>query len=400
MRIRCRQPCHNDFFAYIPHFMTGRMNSRSMDARLIRPAALAALLIVSMGASYRGVNFVVTTADPQMAVRISQTAEQFRHDLALEWLGQTLPDWAQPCNMTVQVAPNLGAGGATTFVFDQGEVYGWKMTIQGSAQRVLDSVLPHEITHMIFASYFRRPLPRWADEGGATSVEHVSEKQKHRQMLVQFLRTGRGIAFGQMFAMTEYPPDVMPLYAQGYSLAEYLIYHGGRRKFVAFLAEGMNDNQWSAAVARNYGIRDLTVLQNSWVSWVAQGFPAPRPKAPRRPSPPSAPAKTPLAVTPVAAIEAAHDAHDSLIYHVNDKGRSQRRPARKPRLGPLRPRSQPRTGRRVLRPRAFRYKGGGRPAIRRLRRRPARQDRQRRPKPPDRRPAIPGQVILEWQQGK
>ncbi len=285
-----------------------------MDARLTRPVALAALLMVSMGASYRGVNFVVTTADPQMAVRISQTAEQFRHDLALEWLGQTLPDWAQPCNMTVQVAPNLGAGGATTFVFDQGEVYGWKMNIQGSAQRVLDSVLPHEITHMIFASYFRRPLPRWADEGGATSVEHVSEKQKHRQMLTQFLRTGRGIAFGQMFAMTEYPQDVMPLYAQGYSLAEFLIYRGGRRKFVAFLAEGMNDNQWSAAVARNYGIRDLTVLQNTWVSWVAQGFPAPPPE-----SPPTAVAAHPVAVTPVEVIEAAQS---NLIYHVNDKDRS------------------------------------------------------------------------------
>ena len=33
--------------------------------------------------------------------------------------------------------------------------------------------------------------------------------------------------------MTEYPADVMPLYAQGYSLAEYLIQHGGRRKYRA-----------------------------------------------------------------------------------------------------------------------------------------------------------------------
>src|SRR5271166_1234702 len=246
-----------------------------MEARLIRPALLAALLMVSMGASYRSANFIVETADPQMAVRISQTAEQFRHDLAIEWLGQAMPNWAQPCMMTVQVAPHLGAGGATTFVFDQGEVFGWRMTIQGSAERVLDSVLPHEITHMIFASYFRRPLPRWADEGGATSVEHISEKQKHRQMLEQFLRTGRGIAFGQMFAMTEYPPDVMPLYAQGYSLAEFLIYHGGRRKFVAFLTDGMRDGQWAAAVQRNYKINDLTTLQNTWVAWVAQGYPAP-----------------------------------------------------------------------------------------------------------------------------
>ena len=263
-----------------------------MDARLIRPALLAALLMVSMGASYRGANFIVETADPQMAARISQAAEQFRHDLAIEWLGQAMPNWAQPCMMTVQVAPHLGAGGATTFVFDNGEVFGWRMTIQGSAERVLDSVLPHEITHMIFASYFRRPLPRWADEGGATSVEHISEKQKHRQMLVQFLRTGRGIAFGQMFAMTEYPQDVMPLYAQGYSLAEFLIYHGGRKKFVAFLADGMRDGQWSAAVERNYNISDLPALQNTWVAWVGQGFPAP----PAESNVMTAAAQTPAAV--------------------------------------------------------------------------------------------------------
>ena len=248
-----------------------------MEARLTRTALLAAVLMVCMGARHQSANFIVETADPQMAAKISEVAEQFRHDLAIEWLGQTMPNWAQPCMMTVQVAPHLGAGGATTFVFDHGEVFGWRMTIQGSAERVLDSVLPHEITHMVFASYFRQPLPRWADEGGATSVEHISEKQKHRQYLVQFLHTGRGIAFNQMFAMTEYPQDVMPLYAQGYSLSEFLIYHGGRRKFVDFLADGMRDNRWSEAVQRHYNITDLSVLQNTWVAWVSQGFPAPDP---------------------------------------------------------------------------------------------------------------------------
>ncbi len=77
-----------------------------MEARLIRPALLAALLMVSMGASYRGVNFIVETSDPQIAARISQAAEQYRHDLAIEWLGQAMPNWAQPCTMTVQVGPS------------------------------------------------------------------------------------------------------------------------------------------------------------------------------------------------------------------------------------------------------------------------------------------------------
>jgi hypothetical protein len=172
------------------------------------------------------------------------------------------------------------------------------MTIQGSAERIFDSVLPHEITHMIYATRFRRPLPRWADEGGATSMECASEKQKHRTMLMQFLRTGRGIAFSQLFAMTDYPRDVMPLYAEGYSLAEYLLQHGGRRKYVEFLDDGLKTNQWAAAVERHYGIGDLGTLQNTWLAWVRAGFPtapaatavaatAPQasPTDPRRPRP-------------------------------------------------------------------------------------------------------------------
>jgi hypothetical protein len=293
-----------------------------MDARLIRPALLAATLMVSMGARFQGANFIVETADPQMAARISQAAEQFRRDLAIAWIGKTLPNWAHPCTMTVQVSPYLGAGGATTFVFDRGEVFGWRMNIQGSAERVLDSVLPHEITHMIFASYFRRPLPRWADEGGATSVEHVSEKQKHRQMLVRFLQTGHGIAFGQLFAMTEYPADVMPLYAEGYSLAEYLIDRGGRKKFVAFLADGVRDGQWPTAVQQHYNVRDLSTLQNEWVGWVAQGFP--EPKADSRVLTASAETPAPqatAAVIPVAAGsgEPRVRPEPNLIYHINDK---------------------------------------------------------------------------------
>jgi len=249
-----------------------------MEARLWRLALVGVALFVFMGAGYRTPNFLVNTADPQMAEQIGKAAEKYRRELAIAWTGKALPDWGQPCVMTVHVGPHLGAGGATTFMFDRGEVYGWRMNIQGSAERVLDSVLPHEITHMIFASHFRCPVPRWADEGGATSVEHPNELAKHHRMLVQFLRTGRGISFSQMFAMTEYPPDVMPLYAQGFSLAEYLIMQGGRRKFVDFLGEGLQTHQWAAAAQHHYGHRDLGVLQNAWLGWVAQGFPNLQPK--------------------------------------------------------------------------------------------------------------------------
>ena len=205
--------------------------------------------------------------------RFAQAAEKFRKDLAVAWLGKAMPNWSAPCVMNVRVGEGLGAGGATTFVFDRGEVFGWRMSIQGSRERILDSVLPHEITHMVFASHFRRPLPRWADEGAATSVEHVSERTKHYRMLDEFLRTGRGIAFNRMFAMTEYPPDVMPLYAQGFSLADYLIQQGGRRKYVQYLDDALKEDQWAEATRRHYGPADLGHLQTAWLAWVDQGHP-------------------------------------------------------------------------------------------------------------------------------
>jgi len=245
-----------------------------MEARLIRAAMLAAMLIVSMGAAYRTPNFVIETENAELAEEFGKTAEKLRHEMAVQWLGQAMPRWSRPCPVTVAVGPGLGAGGATTFVFNEGEVYGWRMTIQGSRQRVLDSVLPHEITHMVFASHFRCPLPRWADEGGATSVEHHSELEKHRKMLVQFLRGRRGIAFNRMFAMTDYPSDIMPLYAQGFTLCEFLISQSGRREFVEYLQDGLRDGQWAAATNEHYGYGSLGELQNAWVAWVGNGFPA------------------------------------------------------------------------------------------------------------------------------
>jgi hypothetical protein len=244
-----------------------------MDARILKVAMLAAALS-SLGASQRTPNFVVTAPTAEQARQIASEAERFRRELSIEWLGQEMPTWAEPCPIVAQVADNLGAGGATSFLFEHGEVFGWRMTIQGSQERILDSVLPHEVTHTIFASHFRRPLPRWADEGACTTVEHSSEKAKQQVMLVDFLRTGRGIAFNRMYAMKEYPHDVMPLYSQGYSVARYLIAQGGQRKFLKYLADGMRDENWARATKEHYGFASLAVLQDTWLSWVRNGSPA------------------------------------------------------------------------------------------------------------------------------
>ena len=225
-------------------------------------------------AVYKTKNFVVQTADPELAREFALTCEYQRRKQAIDWLGAPLRDWAKPCQVKVKVGENLAPGGATTFVFSNGEVYDWDMNIQGTVERIIDSVIPHEVTHTIFACRFRQPVPRWVDEGAATSVEHISERTKYRRMLVGFLQTNRGIAFRTMVNAKEYPQDAMPFYAQSYTAAEYLIARGGRKRYIAFVEMGIQTNDWGRALKQYYGYENLAQFQDVWLAWVRMQFPA------------------------------------------------------------------------------------------------------------------------------
>lgn len=219
-------------------------------------------------------NFIVLCRDPQLAAEVSQEAERLRRDLAIHWLGAELPPWSRRCPIQVTSGPKLGAGGETRFALYNGNVGDWQMSVQGTPERILDSVLPHEITHTILASHFA-PLnvhvPRWADEGACTTVEHDSEQSKHKKLLVDFMRTGRAMPFNRMFSLKDYPDDILPLYAQGHSVVEFLIEQSGPKEFVSFLHQGMQTNGWEKAVRDHFGYETLGRLQIQWNAWIAAG---------------------------------------------------------------------------------------------------------------------------------
>ena len=253
-----------------------------MDARLFRLAALVPALVFvgatsSQGATFSTQNFVVTTGDPDFARQVAETAERFRAQLARDWLGRELPRWFRPCQVSVMVG-QIGAGGATTFTFAAGQVFGWNMKVQGTPERILDSVIPHEVSHTIFASYFRRPLPRWADEGAASLVEHESERRRQSLLLQQVFNTPQRIPLTTLISMKEYPGDmqsVLTLYAEGYSLADYLVQSGGetgKERYLRFLQDA-HEHDWNHAIRTWYGLPDITSLERRWSNWVTAGSP-------------------------------------------------------------------------------------------------------------------------------
>lgn len=226
-------------------------------------------------------HFVVNAPDPVLARKIGQEAERLRKELAIQWLGHELGQWDDKCPIFVELS--MHSGGETSFAFvtdsnEESRPRSWKMTIFGTPERLLDSVLPHEVTHTIFASHFGRPLPRWADEGACTIVEHESERAKNHQMLIDFLHTNRGIPFNRMYEMKQYPNDILPLYAQGHSLSKFLVMKKGRRHFLDYIADGMYNEErgpllqgWNRSTEKFYGFRDLSTLQEAWIDWVRTG---------------------------------------------------------------------------------------------------------------------------------
>ncbi len=230
-------------------------------------------------AEYTTRNFRVNAPTDEVAKKVGEAAEFFRKEIAIEWLGHELPRWSQRCPIKVKVG-QIGAGGETTFNFHPvsnapAEVCDWNMKVQGSLERILDSVIPHEVSHTIFACHFRRPLPRWADEGAATLVECESERRIQVLTVEEVMKTRRRIPFKQLLGMKDYPKDpqaVRTLYAEGYSLAELLVQEGGKAKYLLFLDDA-NRAGWDKAISKHYPYAGVDGLENRWKDWVMAGSP-------------------------------------------------------------------------------------------------------------------------------
>jgi RNA polymerase sigma factor (sigma-70 family) len=227
-------------------------------------------------------NFIVEAPNAQMGRVIAAEAEFYRKRIALEILGKELPDWSKPCKIRYQNSL-LGSGGATTFQFardaKQDSILGeLEMSLQGNFQNTLVDALPHEIAHTILASHFRRPLPRWADEGIALQLESTENQFKHDEQLRRLLHEGRAYQFTSLIRRMSYPQAVMALYAEGHSLVRFLLQlplpaesKSKYQQLLTFLEKGMALNtleSWNEAARQVYKFNSIDEIERAWLNWL------------------------------------------------------------------------------------------------------------------------------------
>lgn len=227
-------------------------------------ALILAASFCSLAAGYRTQNFVVTAPTNDTARAVARAAENYRQGLAKMWLGKELADWSQPCPIRVQIDELARPQGMTSYSFRGGRPEAWDMALWGELEIVVQSVLPHEVMHTILATYFGRPIPRWADEGICTMVEAAADLSRHDRSVLLMVSGNSHQPLTRLFGIERYPRDVQSFYMQSYSVTRYLIAQGGRRKFLKFLDEGHRQRNWETAVRRHYGFTTTAHLEEAW----------------------------------------------------------------------------------------------------------------------------------------
>jgi RNA polymerase sigma factor (sigma-70 family) len=281
---------------------------------------------------FRTPNFIVYAPTAVMARAVAHEAEYQRKEAATKWLGKELPDWSEPHPIRVSITPS-GTGGASSFEFGKKDgkpaVTRGETELRGTLDAVLASALPHEITHVVLAHHFGKPLPRWADEGIAILAEADDEQFNHDVRCRELLAAGRGIRLRVLFRMTDYPRDLMALYTQGHSVVRFLTRSdpafparvegqegqtspvqrhsaGALQRFLSMGMDGNREATWNEAAKEVYGFTSVDAMEAAWLEWLKEPESRvkvrPRPARPARPEPRDAkPDLIPPIVLPGAA---------------------------------------------------------------------------------------------------
>lgn len=139
----------------------------------------------------------------------------------------------------------------------------------------VESLLPHEITHLIFRDYvgFQGEIPLWLDEGVA-QWEEPAKRKVIRDMMRYYLKDGKGYSFRSLSTMdirnVNNPQAVKIFYVQSASLIDFLVKRYGGSEFVFFCRQLRDGKTLDEALPFAYPthIRNINELEEQWEQYL------------------------------------------------------------------------------------------------------------------------------------
>ncbi len=143
------------------------------------------------------------------------------------------------------------------------------------ARSFFDSVLPHEMGHIIFREFisFDNPAsPIWLDEGVASYQEKIRLVFANR-MVRKSITDKKMIPLDKLSAIS--PQDlkdkdeVSLFYSESVSVVNYLVKEFGTDDFVTFCQKLRDKRDFIEALSSVYGFKSMEELNNHWIDYLA-----------------------------------------------------------------------------------------------------------------------------------
>ncbi|WP_169975233.1 peptidase MA family metallohydrolase [Tautonia rosea] len=222
-------------------------------------------------------NFRIFHVDPTLANQLARRVENARDQLYHYWnLSALARSWSPRCDLYVYPNASIYARmtgqpadspGFSTLDLSRGRVVSRRINLRADADRLLDAVAPHEVSHVVLADLFPgQQIPRWADEGMAILAEPIDAQEARLANLDLSLSSGRVFRTGAMMGASSPRERDWDLFmAQSTSLTQYFIQLDSPKRFLIFLRESQRLGTESA-LKTVYGIESTDELHSRWLA--------------------------------------------------------------------------------------------------------------------------------------
>ncbi len=224
----------------------------------------------------RNENFVVfTPTQPtgELTARLTKSvlakADQYRKEIALEWLGEELPPSVGQTILNVDFADGPDRG--LTWAKDHVDRKYHSVYLVVPREEAIDALLAHEMVHVVLATRYPHPqrLPAWLEEGIASRYDDAQRHNTRQQIEQWFVKTGSAPRLANALTSENIPADDRETYAICASVTDWLLTQGDKKLLLRF-GRTAAQSGLDRALRECYGIQDVTALDSLWRSWLAR----------------------------------------------------------------------------------------------------------------------------------
>lgn len=142
----------------------------------------------------------------------------------------------------------------------------------------LESILPHELTHMVLNEFFGLETPQWLHEAVAGRMEQTREHYLEAARLSRAVVAGEHFRMRELFDQEGYPSARIDLFYEQAAIVVLYLFEAGPEAMYTFfstLADHPKETRHDAACAALLGIPQegaVEEFERRWVEWMTRRY--------------------------------------------------------------------------------------------------------------------------------